>query len=77
MAVCVVVGLAALFILPRIGVPLVGASLIFPLLMIGCCVVPMLFMMKMGSDGKGMSCCSKESKSEQKTEVGSGKINSR
>ncbi len=69
MIVCAVAALALVFVLPKLGVPLGGgASLLIPLLMIGCCVLPMLFMMKAGSDGKGDSCCSKKSKSELKSE---------
>jgi hypothetical protein len=72
MVVCVVGAIGIAFVLPQLGVPLAGSSLIVILLMIGCCVLPMLFMMKTGQgEGKG-SCCSKgEQKSDQKgKEVG-------
>ncbi|HMO19119.1 MAG TPA: hypothetical protein PKA63_12720 [Oligoflexia bacterium] len=68
MIACVVGAAALIFVLPKLGVSIWGASLLFPLLMIGCCVLPMFFMMRASSDGKGGSCCSKESKSKQKTE---------
>lgn len=74
MIACVVGALAITFVLPILGVPLFGASLLFPLLMIACCVLPMLFMMKAdGGNGKEGSCCSKEHKGEQKTKAGAEK----
>lgn len=59
MAACVAVGLVAFLILPMVGVPIAGTSLLFPLLMVGCCVLPMLFMVKSGQKAEGHSCCSK------------------
>ena len=79
MIVCVGLALAAVVLLPQFGVPLAGASLFFLVLMIGCCVLPMLFMMRAGSDGKDSSCCSEENESEQKSvgEIGKEKRGSK
>ena len=68
MILCVVAAIVFIYVLPKFGVSFAGASLLIPILMIGCCVLPMFFMMKAGSDGKGGSCCSKENKGEQKIE---------
>lgn len=66
MILCVVAALAIIFVLPKLGVSLGGVSWLVPLLMIGCCVVPMLFMMSSGEGKEHGSCCSKkEAKSPQ------------
>ncbi len=66
MVACVLIALAIIFVLPRLGVSLPGAALLIPLLMIGCCVLPMLFMMRSGQGKDEASCCSKkEHKGEQ------------
>jgi len=68
MILCVVVAVAFVFVLPKFGVPLAGASLLIPILMIGCCVLPMLFMMRSGQgEGKGSCCSKREPKSDQET----------
>lgn len=76
MLVCVVVALAIAFVLPRFGVSLAGASFLVPLLMIGCCVLPMLFMTMSARDGKESSCCSKEGKPVLDGEKGTEKLKS-
>ena len=66
MVVCGVAAIAIAFLLPQLGVPLAGSSLIVLFLMIGCCVLPMLFMMKAGQGEGKASCCSMgEKKSDQ------------
>lgn len=60
MILCVVAALAIIFVLPKLGVSLGGVSWLVPLLMIGCCVVPMLFMMSSGEGKEHGSCCSKK-----------------
>lgn len=58
MILCVAVALAVLFILPKFGIAVAGASLIVPILMIGCCVIPMIMMMSAsGSEGGKRGCC--------------------
>ena len=64
MILCAVVAVAIVFLLPRFGVPIAGATLLFPLLMFGCCLLPMVFMMRSSKGKDGGSCCStKEPKS--------------
>ena len=58
MLACVAVAVILFVVLPRFGVSIAGASLLIPLLMVGCCVLPMLFMMKSSSGEKG-GCCGK------------------
>ena len=58
MILCVVGAIAIVFLLPKLGIPVAGASLLVTLLMVGCCVLPMLFMMKSASGEKG-GCCGK------------------
>lgn len=58
MLFCVAIAIAIVFLLPKFGVAVAGASLLFPLLMIGCCVLPMFFMMKSSQGKEGGSCCS-------------------
>lgn len=67
MLFCVAAALAVYFILPKFGIAVGGASLLVLLLMIGCCVLPMLFIMKSGIQGDKGSCCSKGSKSSEAT----------
>ena len=76
MAACVVMALAVAFVLPRIGVPFAGLALLAPLLMIACCVLPMLFMLKAGQDGKKGSCCVKESEASESSKGVQDKANS-
>ena len=56
MLICLLGAVAIVFILPRFGLPIVGASILIPLLIIGCCVVPM-FMMLSSRSGKTGGCC--------------------
>lgn len=63
MILCVVVALAFVFVLPKFGVSLAGASLLFPILMIGCCVLPMIMMMFSSRSEKG-GCCGQKDKSK-------------
>lgn len=55
LAVCLA-ALALVFLLPRFGVDVAGSGLLFTLLMVGCCVLPMLMSMRK----KGGGCCGKE-----------------
>lgn len=64
---CVAVAVILFVVLPRFGVAIAGASLIFPLLMIGCCVLPMLFMMKTDKGDGGSCCAKKEQKSDEES----------
>ena len=67
---CVVAAIANAFVLPQLGVPLAGSSLLVLVLMVGCCVLPMLFMMKAGQGEGKASCCGKgEQKGEQDGKV--------
>ena len=68
MIACVLIALALFVVLPKFGYTIAGASLLIPLLMIGCCVLPMLFMMKCASpaEEKG-GCCGKTENSKTST----------
>lgn len=61
MAVCVVLALALSYVPQAFGVSLAGVSVLIPLLMIGCCVLPML---ALSSSGKKGGCCAKEGKDD-------------
>lgn len=65
MLACVAVAVILFVVLPRFGVAIAGASLIVPLLMVGCCVLPMLFMMRSDRGNEGSCCAKKEPKNEQ------------
>lgn len=58
MIACVLIALTLIVVLPKFGVATAGASLLIPLLMIGCCVLPLLMMV--GAKGNSGSCCSKK-----------------
>lgn len=53
---CVVI-LALLFLLPRFGVNVAAAGVLLPLLMIGCCLLPMLLIVLPRKDDGGRGCC--------------------
>lgn len=63
MILCVVIASAVVFLLPQLGVTLVGASLVFPLLLILCCVLPMVMMFSNSKEEPG-GCCGKKDKSK-------------
>ena len=63
---CGVIALGLVFVLPRIGVPIAGASLLILLLMIGCCVIPIFMIMRFSSSKKG-GCCRKMDNSKPST----------
>lgn len=57
MVLCVGIALAIFVILPRFGIAIAGASLLVPIIfIIGCCVIPMLFMMRSSSHGEKGWC---------------------
>ncbi len=75
MFLCVAIALAVFLILPKFGIAVAGASLIVPLLLISCCVLPMLFMMRTGQGKEGESCCSKtEHKGQQGSKGAAEKV---
>ena len=57
MIICLAGAVAIVFVLPRFGLPVEGASILIPLLMIGCCVLPMVMMMFTSRSGKMGGCC--------------------
>ncbi len=64
MILCVVVAVTLFVVLPKFGVPLAGATLLIPLLMIGCCVIPMAMMMFASPSGEKGGCCGKMANSK-------------
>lgn len=50
---------ALLLLLPWLGVNAAGAGIFLTLLMVGCCVLPMLLIMAPRGEGKG-GCCGAE-----------------
>ncbi len=57
---CVLVALAVVFVLPKFGLPLAGASLMIPLLLIGCCVLPVVMMAFASTSKEKGGCCDKK-----------------
>lgn len=66
MVLCVAVALAIFVILPMFGIAIAGASLLVPILMIGCCIIPMVMMMRAsGSEGGKGGCCGGHEKTKE------------
>lgn len=49
--------LALVLLLPRLGVEVAGAGVLLTLLMIGCCVLPMLLLVLPRGEDKDGGCC--------------------
>lgn len=61
MIICLLGAIAVVFVLPKLGLPVAGASVLIPLLMFGCCVIPMVMVLfSARSEGKGGCCSHKE-----------------
>ena len=58
MLLCLAIAVLAILVLPRFGFQIAGASAFFGLLMVACCVLPMVLMMFGILKGDGnKSCC--------------------
>lgn len=57
MLICAAIAIGLIFLLPQFGVAVGSASLLFPLIMVVCCVLPMFLMMKAAKSENGKSGC--------------------
>lgn len=64
MIICLLGAVAIVFLLPRFGLPIVGASILIPLLIFACCVVPMVMIMFSSRSGKTGGCCGHKDESK-------------
>ena len=65
MLICAVIAIGLIFLLPQFGVAVGSASLLFPLIMVVCCVLPMFLMMNAAKSENGKSgCCGSKAASD-------------
>lgn len=60
MIICLLGAIAVVVVLPKFGLSLAGASLLVPLLMMGCCVLPMVMMLFSTRLAVKGGCCSQK-----------------
>jgi len=65
MIVCALLGLGLMFVSTRLGLPAYLAPFLVPVMMIGCCVLPMLLIiLTSNTKGSAKGCCSGDKKSK-------------
>ncbi len=65
MLICAAIAIGLILILPQFGVAVGSASLLFPLIMVVCCVLPMFLMMSAAKSEDGKSgCCGSKATSD-------------